>query len=75
MCVFFFHLECDDIIRQHKVACLRVTSLLPFKDLLWIGTNTGVILNLPLPTILEDTTQILNVPNATGNQSHTLYYK
>ncbi|XP_031626312.1 uncharacterized protein LOC116342734 [Contarinia nasturtii] len=36
--------NCDDIIRQHKAACLRVTSLLACKDLIWIGTSAGVIL-------------------------------
>ncbi|KAL3290287.1 hypothetical protein HHI36_023632 [Cryptolaemus montrouzieri] len=40
--------SCDDIIRQHKAACLRVTSLLACKDLLWIGTSAGVILTMPL---------------------------
>lgn len=40
---------CDDIIRQHKAACLRVTTLLASKELLWIGTSAGVILTLPVP--------------------------
>ena len=39
---------CDGIIRQHKTACLRVTSLLVCRELLWIGSSAGVILNLPL---------------------------
>uniref|UniRef100_A0A670Z8F7 Rho guanine nucleotide exchange factor 17 n=1 Tax=Pseudonaja textilis TaxID=8673 RepID=A0A670Z8F7_PSETE len=38
----------DAIIRQHKAACLRITSLLACKDLLWIGTSAGVVLTLPL---------------------------
>ena len=29
----------DEIIRQHKTACLRVTALLPVKDKLWVGTR------------------------------------
>ncbi|XP_035714251.1 uncharacterized protein LOC110858191 isoform X2 [Folsomia candida] len=38
---------CDDIIRQHKSACLRVTALLVAPDnTLWIGTSAGVILTL-----------------------------
>uniref|UniRef100_A0A6A7FTN7 Rho guanine nucleotide exchange factor 17 isoform X3 n=1 Tax=Hirondellea gigas TaxID=1518452 RepID=A0A6A7FTN7_9CRUS len=40
---------CDDIIRQHKAACLRVTALLACKDLLWVGTSAGVVLTAPLP--------------------------
>lgn len=38
--------NCDDIIRQHKAACLRVTSLLACKDLIWVGTSAGVLLNI-----------------------------
>ncbi|XP_055853604.1 rho guanine nucleotide exchange factor 17 isoform X2 [Episyrphus balteatus] len=38
--------SCDDIIRQHKAACLRVTSLLSCKDLIWIGTSAGVLLTI-----------------------------
>lgn len=39
--------NCDDIIRQHKAACLRVTSLLACKDLIWVGTSAGVLLTIP----------------------------
>lgn len=38
--------SCDDIIRQHKAACLRITSLLACKDLIWVGTSAGVILTI-----------------------------
>ncbi|KAF2365474.1 Dbl (DH) domain [Trinorchestia longiramus] len=41
--------SCDDIIRQHKLACLRVTALLACKDVLWVGTSAGVVLTAPLP--------------------------
>ncbi|KAF0287354.1 Rho guanine nucleotide exchange factor 17 [Amphibalanus amphitrite] len=51
---------CDDIIRQHKTACLRVTSLMVCKDLLWIGTSAGVILNLPLPLLTTTTSWLTN---------------
>ncbi|ODN06583.1 Rho guanine nucleotide exchange factor 17 [Orchesella cincta] len=38
---------CDDIIRQHKSACLRVTALLVAPDKsLWIGTSAGVLLTI-----------------------------
>lgn len=36
-------LQCDDIIRQHKNACLRITSLLTINDVLWIGSSAGII--------------------------------
>ncbi|GAB6028699.1 hypothetical protein CHUAL_004523 [Chamberlinius hualienensis] len=57
---------CDDIIRQHKTACLRVTSLLACKDLLWIGTSAGVVLNLLLPHLSSTTTKLASIPNVTG---------
>ncbi len=42
---------CDDIIRQHKAACLRVTSLLACKDMIWVGTSAGVLLTISaIPT-------------------------
>lgn len=57
----------DDIIRQHKAACLRITALLVCKDLLWIGTSAGVILTIPIPKITSTTTRgSLTVPNVTG---------
>ncbi|XP_044257449.1 rho guanine nucleotide exchange factor 17 [Tribolium madens] len=64
--------SCDDIIRQHKAACLRVTSLLACKDLLWIGTSAGVLLTMPLPHITSSTTKLPNVPTVTGvSHGHT----
>ncbi|XP_022250681.1 rho guanine nucleotide exchange factor 17-like [Limulus polyphemus] len=56
----------DDIIRQHKAACLRVTALLTSNDLLWIGTSAGVILFLPLPHLTSSTSKLDNVPNVSG---------
>ncbi|XP_065577659.1 rho guanine nucleotide exchange factor 17-like isoform X2 [Artemia franciscana] len=41
-------LGCDDIIRQHKSACLRITTMYSCKDILWIGTSAGVIINVQL---------------------------
>nr|CAD7427363.1 unnamed protein product [Timema monikensis] len=58
--------SCDDIIRQHKAACLRVTSLLACKDLLWVGTSAGVVLTMPLPHVAPSTMKINNIPTATG---------
>lgn len=59
-------LGCDDIIRQHKAACLRVTSLLACKDLLWIGTSAGVLLTMPLPHITSSTTKMNSIPCVVG---------
>ena len=58
--------SCDDIIRQHKAACLRVTSLLACKDLLWIGTSAGVVLTMPLPHVAPGTTRIASSPSVSG---------
>lgn len=57
---------CDDIIRQHKAACLRVTSLMACKDRLWIGTSAGVILTLPLPSVKQTTSRLASLPHITG---------
>lgn len=55
--------NCDDIIRQHKAACLRVTSLLSCKDLIWIGTSAGVLLTIPALGYGKGST---NIPSVTG---------
>ncbi len=60
------HLGCDDIIRQHKTACLRVTALLACKDLLWIGTSSGVVLTLTLPHLTPGTAKLDAVPHVSG---------
>ncbi|RWS31669.1 Rho guanine nucleotide exchange factor 17-like protein, partial [Leptotrombidium deliense] len=63
---------CDDIIRQHKAACLRVTTLLTCKDLLWIGTSAGTVLTMPLPHLTASTSKVENVPSISGiPQGHT----
>ncbi|XP_063700137.1 rho guanine nucleotide exchange factor 17 [Culicoides brevitarsis] len=54
--------NCDDIIRQHKAACLRVTSLLACKDLIWVGTSAGVLLTIPA----QGLTQGSAIPPVTG---------
>jgi len=55
-------LKCSDaIIRQHKAACLRITSLLVCSDLLWVGTSGGVVLTLQIPSIVMSTTSIPNI--------------
>ncbi|KAK3599920.1 hypothetical protein CHS0354_012562 [Potamilus streckersoni] len=57
----------DDIIRQHKAACLRITALMVCKDLLWVGTSAGVILSIPMPRITSTTTRgTINTPTFTG---------
>ncbi|XP_024217361.1 rho guanine nucleotide exchange factor 17 isoform X2 [Halyomorpha halys] len=58
--------SCDDIIRQHKAACLRVTALLASKELLWVGTSAGVILTLPLPHLSAATAKLAASPQVTG---------
>ncbi|XP_017768074.1 PREDICTED: rho guanine nucleotide exchange factor 17 isoform X2 [Nicrophorus vespilloides] len=58
--------SCDDIIRQHKAACLRVTALLACKDLLWIGTSAGVLLTMPLPHITTTTVKLTSMPHVVG---------
>ncbi|XP_053211596.1 rho guanine nucleotide exchange factor 17-like isoform X5 [Panonychus citri] len=58
---------CDEIIRQHKAACLRITALLACKDLLWIGTSAGTIMTLSSPLITPSTTSVdVSSPNVSG---------
>ncbi|XP_064637015.1 uncharacterized protein LOC135493544 [Lineus longissimus] len=57
----------DDIIRQHKTACLRITALMACKDLLWVGTSAGIILTVALPIISTTTTRNnIQMPNVTA---------
>lgn len=64
--------SCDDIIRQHKAACLRVTALVHCKDLLWIGTSAGVLLTMPLPHVTPTTGKLNSIPPVTGmSHGHT----
>lgn len=58
--------SCDDIIRQHKAACLRVTAILACKDLLWIGTSAGVLLTMSLPHITASTSKISLLSSVIG---------
>ncbi|XP_032522674.2 rho guanine nucleotide exchange factor 17 isoform X4 [Danaus plexippus] len=57
---------CDDIIRQHKAACLRVTALLAHRDTLWVGTSAGVLLTAPLHNSPNTRTGQFTVPQLTG---------
>jgi hypothetical protein len=41
----------DELLRVHKLACLRITCAYVCKDTLWIGTSAGVVLNLKIPHI------------------------
>ncbi|KAG9510725.1 Rho guanine nucleotide exchange factor 17 [Fragariocoptes setiger] len=62
----------NDIIRQHKSACLRPTALMCIpdiasqRDLLWIGTSAGVIINAQVPLITSESRRISVLPNLTG---------
>ncbi|XP_032783491.2 LOW QUALITY PROTEIN: uncharacterized protein LOC116921335 [Daphnia magna] len=63
---------CDDIIRQHKAACLRVTSMMLFRDLLWVGTSAGVILTIPTPHLTPTSSRLSSPPFVTGlSHGHT----
>ncbi|CAH2054781.1 unnamed protein product, partial [Iphiclides podalirius] len=57
---------CDEIIRQHKAACLRVTALLAHRDTLWVGTSAGVLLTAPLHNSPNPRTGAFTVPQLTG---------
>jgi len=65
---------CDDIIRQHKAACLRVTALLACNELLWIGTSAGVLLTVPIPHIKPSTQRMSQPPIVTGTFQRRIRY-
>lgn len=56
--------NCDNIIQQHKAACLKVTSLLACKDIIWVGTSAGVLLTILAKNLGKST------PVVTGNAYH-----
>ena len=66
---------CDDIIRQHKAACLRITALLACKDILWIGTSAGVVATMHIPPIakqpLAQGARIAQLPPLVGESHFT----
>jgi hypothetical protein len=62
----------NSIVRQHKIAQLRVTCLQPCEGLLWIGTSAGAMLTLRMPVIEEDTTSVLELPSLSSSyHGHT----
>ncbi|XP_055549403.1 uncharacterized protein LOC129732498 [Wyeomyia smithii] len=65
--------NCDDIIRQHKAACLRVTSLLACKDLIWVGTSAGVLLTIAASTVCKGSSipAVIGIPH--GHTGHVRF--
>ncbi|CAF1189906.1 unnamed protein product, partial [Didymodactylos carnosus] len=57
---------CDNIIRAHKFGCLRITALHVCKDILWVGTSAGIILNIAVPQIDSTMTKIGGALNVKG---------
>ncbi|XP_055907845.1 rho guanine nucleotide exchange factor 17 isoform X2 [Eupeodes corollae] len=65
--------SCDDIIRQHKAACLRVTSLLSCKDLIWIGTSAGVLLTISAHGIENGSVNVVPSGIPYGHTGHVRF--
>lgn len=59
----------DNIIRQHKTACLRITALLACKQVLWIGTSAGIICTFSTPSVNAQTQQVSGIVRL-NNVSH-----
>ena len=49
----YINLACDDIIRAHKLGCLRVSYLHVCKETLWVGTSAGVLINISVPQLID----------------------
>ncbi|XP_053961835.1 uncharacterized protein LOC128865531 isoform X2 [Anastrepha ludens] len=65
--------NCDEIIRQHKAACLRVTSLLSCRDLIWIGTSAGVLLTIPGQGSEKDVQNVVPTGIPHGHTGHVRF--
>jgi hypothetical protein len=48
----------DELIRVHKLSCLKITCINVCKDTLWIGTSAGIVINLKIPHITNTTSKI-----------------
>lgn len=48
----------EEIVRVHKISCLKITCLFVCKDTLWIGTSAGVIVNIKVPHISNTTSKL-----------------
>ncbi|KAF8795208.1 Rho guanine nucleotide exchange factor 17 like protein [Argiope bruennichi] len=55
-----------EIIKRHKLACLRISSICVEKNLLWIGTSSGIILNLPIPSFSSPISSADLIPTIIG---------
>ena len=58
----------DELIRVHKLSCLKITCIHVCKDTLWIGTSAGLLINLKIPHLTNTTTKINT--NLTLNGKH-----
>lgn len=62
----------DNIIKQHKTACLRITTLLVSKKVLWIGTSAGIICTFVTPSVNAQTQQVSGLIRINSlNYGHT----
>lgn len=52
------YLGLEEIVRIHKISCLKITCLFVCKDTLWIGTSAGVIVNIKVPHISNTTSKL-----------------
>lgn len=56
----------DDLIRIHKLSCLKITCLHVCKDTLWIGTSAGIICNIKIPHINNTTNKFSTALSVNG---------
>ena len=56
----------DELIKAHKLACLRITCVYVCKDTLWIGTSAGLIINVKIPHVNNATHKLNSALTFTG---------
>ena len=61
----------EEIVRIHKISCLKITCLFVCKDTLWIGTSAGVIVNIKVPHISNTTSKLNTSLSYNGKRSLT----
>lgn len=57
----------DELIKIHKLSCLKITCLYVCKDTLWIGTSAGIICTVKIPHINNTTTKLATALSYNGN--------
>lgn len=65
---FILNEGCEELIRLHKMSCLKISSIYVCKDTLWVGTSAGLIVNIKIPFVNNVTTKLSTPLIYNGNK-------